>query len=190
MHTITVGIITLAGEKLPQIKKIEARKPVERGSQWRSGNAPTSNARGPGFESQAGTDDCTKFSDCPTLSDESINRGPVWVRMHKIKLGLKRSRRWCLCQVSAGYNNIPSTHRNNIRKKNLSVVWLTRRRCDQPRYATMGRQSRAGAVPGERARYLGEGGAPGPGAPSDPSTIGCRSAGGEGALLWPRHTSE
>ena len=41
--------------------------------QWRSGSAPASNAIGPGFESQAGTDDCTKFSDCSTLSDESIN---------------------------------------------------------------------------------------------------------------------
>ena len=30
-----------------------------------------------GFDSQAGTDDCRKFSDCPTLSDESINQGPV-----------------------------------------------------------------------------------------------------------------
>ena len=44
--------------------------------------------------------------------DESINRGPVSVRTHKIKLGLKRSRCWCLCQVSAGYNNTPSTHQN------------------------------------------------------------------------------
>ena len=72
--------------------------------QWRSGSAPASNAIGPGFESQAGTDDCTKFSDCSTLSDESINWGPVWVW------------RWCLCQVSAGYNNTPSMHWNNIRR--------------------------------------------------------------------------
>ena len=29
----------------------------------------------------------------------------------------------------------------------MSVVWLTKRRCDQPRYATIGRKSRARAVP-------------------------------------------
>ena len=39
-----------------------------------------------------------------------------------------------------------------------------------------------GAVPGERACYLGKGGAPGAGALSDPSTIGCRSAKVEGTL--------
>ena len=49
----------------------------QRGGQWRSGNAPASNARGPGFDSQAWTDDSTKLSDCLTLLDESINRGLV-----------------------------------------------------------------------------------------------------------------
>ena len=147
-------------------------------------------ARGPGFEFQAGTDDSTNFSDCPTLSDESINRGPVWVRRYKIKLGLKRSWSWCLCQVSAGYNNITSTHRNNIRIKICQWCGWLGEGVTRPGTPPWGGRVVARAVPGKRARYFGEGGAPGPGAPSDPYTIGCRSARGEGTLLWPHHTSE
>ena len=50
-------------------------------------------------------------SSFPTPLDESINRGLVWVHMHKIILSLKRSWHWCPgVDISAGYRYIPSMH--------------------------------------------------------------------------------
>ena len=67
----------------------------------------------------------------------------------------------------------------------MSVVWLTRRRCEQPRYSTMGGLSRdGGSAWGQGALPLGREARP------DPVRHCDRSAGGEGALLWHHHTAD
>ena len=71
------------------------------------------------------------LSSFPTPSDESINRGLVWVHIHKIILRLKRSWHWCPGDdISAGYRHIPSMHLPEVRAR-LPMRGEYKRPCSQ-----------------------------------------------------------
>ena len=78
-NQVRTSMLTIDWQPLRTERQISlaANKHSAPGGQWRSGKSPASNARSLGFDFQARTDDCTKFSDCPILSDESINRDTV-----------------------------------------------------------------------------------------------------------------